>query len=117
MAKKSILSDAQETIVEAAKTGVAVAKLAATAALAAAGPVAAGVVLDSFWKGLQRVEQKVANVAPSEVSETFGITRPPARKKTARRKPPAKRKKRAVAKRRSSPKRRQHGATAAKPAS
>jgi hypothetical protein len=33
MAKKNILSEAQETMVEAAKTGVAVAKLAATAGL------------------------------------------------------------------------------------
>jgi hypothetical protein len=98
MAKKSILSEAQETIIEAAKTGVAVAKLAATAGLAAAGPAAAGVVLDSVSKGLQRAEQKVTNVTPSEASETFGIMP----KKTAMR--TAKRKKQAVAKKRSSPK-------------
>jgi len=104
MAKKSVLSEAQETMVEAAKTGMAVAKLAATAGLAAAGPVAAGVVLDSVSKGLQRAEQKVADVKPSEASEPFSIARTPTRKKTARRKPPAKRKKRAVAKKRSSPK-------------
>jgi len=45
MAKKSILTEAEETVVEAAKAGAAVAKLAATAGLAAAGPAAAGVVL------------------------------------------------------------------------
>jgi hypothetical protein len=93
MAKKSILDEVQETIVEGAKTGMAVAKLAATAGLAAGGPVAAGVVLDSVSKGLRRAEQKAANVAPSKA----------ALKKRTRTKPPAKRKK-AAAKKRPSPK-------------
>src|SRR3954470_15112878 len=94
MAKKSILSEAQETIVEAAKTGVAVAKLAATVGLAAAGPAAAGVVLNSVSKGLERAEQKVANVTPNQASESFGIMPTPAVQKAGRRKAPAKPRKR-----------------------
>ena len=73
MAKKSVLKDATETMVEAAKAGVAVAKLAATAGLAAAGPAAAGVVLESVSKGLQNAEQKVEGVRPDEAAAGFGL--------------------------------------------
>jgi hypothetical protein len=98
MAKKSLVSKAEETIVEAAKTGAAVAKLAAIAGLAAAGPVAAGVVLESVSKGLQSAEKSVENVTPSDVSERFGIMPASPRKKSTRRKGRAKQKKRAAGK-------------------
>jgi IMP dehydrogenase/GMP reductase len=98
MAKKSIVSVAQDTMVEAAKTGVAVARLAATAGLAAGGPVAAGVVLDSVAKGLQRAERNVQNVTPGEVVRGVGVMPSPARKKTTRKKPSAKQKKRTASK-------------------
>jgi len=109
MAKKSILREAEETIVEAAKTGAAIAKLAATAGLAAAGPAAASVVLESVSKGLKSAEERVENVTPSQASEALGIMPMSARKKMTRRKRPAKQKKRAVgktaaAKKRSAPK-------------
>src|SRR3954447_22712240 len=94
MAKKSVLSEAQETIVEAAKTGVAVAKLAATAGLAAAGPAAAGAVLESISKGLHRAEQRVEDVTPGEVVERVGIMPSPARKKSRRKNPSGRQKKR-----------------------
>jgi hypothetical protein len=97
MAKKSILNEAEETIFEAAKTGVAVAKLAATAGLAAAGPAAAGVVLEGVSKGLKSAEETVENVAPRGASEALGLMPTPTRKKT-RRNPRAKQKKRAVRK-------------------
>lgn len=58
MAKKSILSETKEAMVEAAKAGVAVAKLAATAGLAAGGPAAAGVVLENVSRGLHSAEQR-----------------------------------------------------------
>jgi len=111
MAKKSILREAEETIVEAAKTGAAIAKLAATAGLAAAGPAAASVVLESVSKGLKSAEERVENVTPSQASEALGIMPMSARKKMTRRKRPAKQKKRAVgktaaAKKRSAPKKR-----------
>jgi len=111
MAKKSILREAEETIVEAAKTGAAIAKLAATAGLAAAGPAAASVVLESVSKGLKSAEERVENVTPSQASEALGIMPMSARKKMTRRKRPAKQKKRAVgktaaAKKRSVPKKR-----------
>src|SRR4051812_31493914 len=106
---KSILSETEEAIVEAAKTGAAVAKLAATAGLAAAGPAAAGVVLESVSQGLKSAEERVENVTPSEASERLGMMPTPARKKTTGRKRSAKQKKRAVgktapAKKRSAPK-------------
>jgi hypothetical protein len=96
MAKKSIVSVAQDTMVEAAKTGVAVARLAATAGLAAGGPVAAGVVLDSVAKGLQRAERNVQNVTPGELVRGVGVMPSPARKKTTKKKPSAKQKKRSA---------------------
>ena len=72
MAKKSILSETTDTMVEAAKAGVAVAKLAATAGLAAAGPAAAGVVLESVSKSLRGAEQTVENVRAGESAAAFG---------------------------------------------
>jgi hypothetical protein len=109
MGKKSILSDAQDTLVAAAKTGAAIGKLAATAGLAAAGPAAAGVVLESVSKGLKSAEEKVAKTSPDKLSEGLGIMAPPAVNKTTRKKTAAKRKKRAVgnpasSKKRSAPK-------------
>ena len=98
MAKKSILREAEETIVEAAKTGAAIAKLAATAGLAAAGPAAAGVVLESVSKGLKSAEETVENVTPRQASEALGIMPSSARKKTTKRKAPAKQKARAAGK-------------------
>src|SRR5215208_7413639 len=98
MAKKSIVREAQETVVEAAKTGAAIAKLAATAGLAAAGPAAASVVLESVSKGLKSAEERVENVTPSQASEALGIMPMSARTKMTRRKRPAKQKKRAVGK-------------------
>src|SRR4051812_17571334 len=97
MAKKSILTESEETIVEAAKTGAAIAKLAATAGLAAAGPAAAGVVLESASKGLKSAEQTVENVTPGEASEHLGMPSS-ALKETTKRKAPAKQKKRAAGK-------------------
>jgi hypothetical protein len=98
MAKKSIMRDAEETMAEAVKAGAAVAKLAATAGLAAAWPAAAGVVLESVSKGLKSAEQRVENVTPSEASERLGIM-PSSARKRQRRKPRAKQKKRAAGKR------------------
>ena len=98
MAKKSIVREAQETVVEAAKAGAAVAKLAATAGLAAAGPAAAGVVLESVSKGLKSAEKTVENATPREASEALGIMPSSGRKKTKKRKAPAKQKKRAAGK-------------------
>src|SRR3954454_16117463 len=89
MAKKSIVTQAEETVVEAAKTGAAVAKLAATAGLAAAGPAAAGVVLESVSKGLENAEQRVENVTPRKAPQRLGVMPAPARKKTTRRTRPA----------------------------
>lgn len=94
MAKKTIFSEAQETMVAAAKTGMAVAKLAATAGLAAAGPAAAGVVLESVSQGLQRAEQKAENLTPREGVERVGVKPSAGGKKTTTRKSPAKQKKR-----------------------
>src|SRR3954471_4088803 len=88
--EKSILTEAEETAVEAAKAGAAVAKLAATAGLAAAGPAAAGVVLESVSKGLKSAEETVENVTPREASEALGIMPSSARNKTTRRKAPPK---------------------------
>ena len=96
MAKKSLVREAQETVLEAAKTGVAVARLAATAGLAAAGPAAAGVVLESVSKRLKSAEETVANVTPGEASEALGIMPASPRKRTTRKERPAKQKKRAA---------------------
>src|SRR3954471_21780149 len=93
MAKKSILTEAQETLVEAAKAGTAVAKLAATAGLAAAGPAAGGGGLESASKGLKSAEETVENVTPREASEALGIMPSSGWKKTTKRKAPAKQKK------------------------
>ena len=101
MGKKSILNEATETMVEAAKAGVAVAKMAATAGLAAAGPAAAGVVLESVSKGLQSAEQKVESVRPGKAAEAFGVTSPSPLKKTTRRKAPVNQAKRAAGKKKS----------------
>ena len=84
MAKKSLVREAQETVLEAAKTGVAVARLAATAGLAAAGPAAASVVLESVSKRLKSAEETVANVTPGEASEALGIMPASPRKRTTR---------------------------------
>ena len=109
MAKKSLIREAQETVLEAAKTGVAVARLAATAGLAAAGPAAAGVVLESVSKGLKSAEETVEKVTPREASEALGIMPGAASKRRTGKKPRAKQKKRAAtkkaaAKKRSAPK-------------
>ena len=98
MAKKSLVREAQETAVEAVKAGAAVAKLAATAGLAAAGPAAAGVVLESVSKGLKSAEETVENATPREASEALGIMPSSGRKKTTKRRAPAKQKKRAAGK-------------------
>src|SRR5215218_4842854 len=90
MARKSILTEADETVVEAAKAGAAVAKLAATAGLAAAGPAAAGVVLESVSKGLKSAEETAENVTPRDASEALGIMPSSGRKKTKKRKSAAK---------------------------
>jgi colicin import membrane protein len=123
MAKKTILTEAEETIVEAAKTGAAIAKLVAIAGLAAAGPAAAGVVLESASKGLKSAEQTVENVMPSGASERPGIMPSSALTETTKRKPRAKQKKRAAgraaaAKKRSAPKKKKTASkkTAAKKA-
>jgi hypothetical protein len=98
MAKKSILREAEETVVEATKAGVAVAKLAATAGLAAAGPAAAGVVLESVSKGLKSAEETVENAKTRETFAGVGLKPTSPRKQRTGRKPRAQQKKRAVAK-------------------
>jgi hypothetical protein len=64
MAMKTFFSQAQDTMVEAGRAGMAITRLAATAGLGAAGPAAAGVVLESVSKGLQRTEHKANDLGP-----------------------------------------------------
>jgi hypothetical protein len=54
MAKKSMLTEAHDSISDAAKTGAAIVKPVASAALGAAAAAAAAVVLDSVSNALKR---------------------------------------------------------------
>jgi hypothetical protein len=65
MAKKSMMSEAQDTIVDAAKTGAQGVKTVASDALGAAAAAAAGVVLDSVSKALGTGQKKVEDAAPA----------------------------------------------------
>lgn len=93
MAKDSIMTDAKDTMVEAAKSGAEGMKTVAGEALGAAAVAAAGVVLDHVSKALSQGAQQVetskpaAEQAVSDAAVSF-VSGPPARKtaKKARKK-------------------------------
>lgn len=86
MAKNSIMTDAKDTMVEAAKSGAEGMKTVAGEALGAAAVAAAGVVLDHVSKALSQGSQQVETSKPaaeravSDAAVSF-VSGPPARKK------------------------------------
>ena len=86
MAKKTMLTEAQELISEAAKTGAAAVKPVASAALAPAAAAAAGVVLDSVSDALKSGGQKVERATP-EATEAVDLPRPPRASRAEAKKP------------------------------
>ena len=91
MAKKSTLTEAQKSISGAAKTGAAIVKPVASAALGAAAAAAAGVVLDTVSNALKSGGQRVEKATP-DATEAARIAATPSIKSTTRKKAVAKKK-------------------------
>ena len=113
MAKKSIFTEAQNSISDAAKTGADFVKPVANAALGAAAAAAAGVVLDSMSNALKRGGQKLERATPGateavRLAATPLTRRRPKKKASAKKKAAAKKaaatKKRPAAKKKRGPK-------------
>lgn len=87
MAKNSIMTDAKDTMVEAAKSGAEGMKTVAGEALGAAAVAAAGVVLDHMSKALSQGAQQIETSKPateqavSDAAVSF-VSGPPASKTT-----------------------------------
>jgi len=120
MAKKSMLTEAQDSISEAAKTGAAVVKPVASAALGAAAAAAAGVVLDSMSNALKSGGRKLERATPGATDAVrvaaTPSTRSRPRKKTSGKKKAAAKKAAAAKNKKSTGKRRPAAKKAAKKA-
>lgn len=95
MAKKSVMTDAKDSLLDAAKTGAEGVKSVAGEALGAAAVAAVGVVLDRVTSALGTGEQQLAAATPAAkeaarkvVTKPFG--KPVIKKKAVAKKKPGK---------------------------
>jgi len=103
MAKKSMLTEAQDSVSEVAKAGAAIVKPVASAALGAAAAAAAGVVLDSVSNALKSGGQRMEKAAPDATDAVRIAATPSGKRKT---------KKKAVAKKKAAAKKKVSGSKA-----